>query len=172
MGLRDRRHGDDAVRPRRFQMREKMLDIGDDYWIEDGEGQRAYKVDGKAVRIRQTFILKDVSGAEVAKIQERKITVRDTMKIERAAGGEATVRKALVGFRDRFKIEVDGAPDLSAHGNILDHEYEIESDGDTIATVSKKWFRVRETYGIEIQPGHDEALILAITVCVDAMSRG
>ena len=108
----------------------------------------------------------------MAKIQERKLTVRDTMKIERAGGGDATVRKALVGFRDRFKIDVDGGADLTAHGNILDHEYEIDSDGDTVATVSKKWFRVRETYGIEIQPGQDDALILAITVCVDAMSRG
>lgn len=170
MAFRDRRRAD-APGPIRYQMREKLLDIGDDYWIENSEGHRAFKVDGKAVRLRQTFILEDPSGAEVAKIQERKLTVRDTMKIERA-GGDATVRKALVGFRDRFKIDVDGGPDLTAHGNILDHEYEIDSDGDTVATVSKKWFRVRETYGIEIQPGQDVALILAITVCVDAMSRG
>lgn len=171
MAFRDRRRPD-APEPIRYQMREKLLDIGDDYWIENSEGHRAFKVDGKAVRLRQTFILEDPSGAEVAKIQERKLTVRDTMKIERAGGGDATVRKALVGFRDRFKIDVDGGPDLTAHGNILDHEYEIDSDGDTVATVSKKWFRVRETYGIEIQPGQDVALILAITVCVDAMSRG
>jgi len=171
MAFRDRRRGE-AAEPIRYQMREKLLDIGDDYWIEDSEGHRAFKVDGKAVRVRQTFILEDATGAEVAKIQERKLTVRDTMKIERAGGGEATVRKALVGLRDRFKIDVDGGPDLTAHGNILDHEYEIDSDGDTVATVSKKWFRVRETYGIEIRPGQDVALILAITVCVDAMSRG
>ena len=171
MAFRDRRRAD-AAEPTRYQMREKLLDIGDDYWIENSEGQRAFKVNGKAVRIRETFVLEDASGAEVAKIQERKLTVRDTMKIELAGGGEATVRKALVGFRDRFKIDVDGGADLTAHGNILDHEYEIDSGGDTIAKVSKKWFRVRETYGIEIQPGQDDALILAITVCVDAMSRG
>ena len=171
MAFRDRRRAD-AAEPTRYQMREKLLDLGDVSWIENAAGERAYKVDGKAVRIRQTFVLEDASGAEVAKIQERKLTVRDTMKIERPGGGEATVRKALVGLRDRFKIDVDGGPDLTAHGNILDHEYEIDSDGDTIATVSKKWFRVRETYGIEIRPGQDVALILAITVCVDAMSRG
>ena len=141
MAFRDRRRAD-APSPTRYQMREKLLDIGDDYWIENGEGHRAFKVNGKAVRVRQTFILEDASGAEVAKIQERKLTVRDTMKIERAGGGEATVRKALVGLRDRFKIDVDGGADLNAHGNILDHEYEIDSGGDTIATVSKKWFRV------------------------------
>lgn len=93
------------------------------------------------------------------------------MKIE-WSGHEATVHKALLGLRDRFKIEVDDGPDLSAHGNLVDHEYEIERDGDRIAKVSKKWFRVRESYGIEIEAGEDVTLMLAIAVCLDAMSRG
>ncbi len=151
-------------------MREKLLSIGDDYWIENEAGERAFKVDGKAVRVRDTFVLRDASGAEVAKIQERKLAVRDSMKIERA-GGDATVHKALVGLRDRFKIDVDGGQDLSAHGNLVDHEYEIESDGDQVATVSKKWFRVRDSYGVDIQPGEDDVLILAITVCIDALTH-
>jgi uncharacterized protein YxjI len=54
----------------------------------------------------------------------------------------------------------------------MDHEYEIERDGDTIAKVSKKWFRVRESYGVEINAGEDVDLMLAIAVCLDAMSRG
>jgi uncharacterized protein YxjI len=151
-------------------MCEQLLTIGDDYWIEDESGGRAFKVDGKAVRIRDTFVLRDGSGHEVAKIQERKVRVRDSMKIERS-GGDVTVHKALVGIRDRFKIDVDGGPDMSAHGNLVDHEYEIERGGGTVATVSKKWFRVRETYGVEVLPGQDDALILAIVVCIDAMTR-
>jgi len=41
-----------------------------------------------------------------------------------------------------------------------------------VATVSKKWFRVRETYGVQLAEGQDIPLVLAITVCVDAMARG
>ena len=55
------------------------------------------------------------------------------MKIERDGDTVATVHKALVGIRDRFHVEVDDGEDLKAHGNIVDHEYEIERDGDTIA---------------------------------------
>ena len=167
--MRDRRQREAAPRTR-YQMQEKLLSIGDDYWIENEAGERAFKVDGKAVRVRDTFVLRDASGAEVAKIQERKLSVRDSMKIERA-GGDATVHKALVGLRDRFKIDVDGGQDLTAHGNLVDHEYEIESDGDQVASVSKKWFRVRDSYGVEIQPGQDDVLILAITVCIDALTH-
>ena len=65
--------GGDGPEGERFQMREKLLSIGDDYWIENGQGERAYKVNGKALRIRQTFVLEDASGGEVARIQERKL---------------------------------------------------------------------------------------------------
>ena len=151
-------------------MREKLLSIGDDYWIETDQGERAYKVDGKAVRVRQTFVLEDASGAEVARIQERKLSIRDKIAVEREGETVATVHKALVGIRDRFAIDVEHGADMKAHGNVVDHEYEIERDGDTVATISKKWFRVRETYGVDVAAGEDAALILALTVAIDALT--
>ena len=54
---------------------------------------------------------------------------------------------------------------------MVDHEYEIDRDGQAVAKVSKRWFRVRDTYGVEIAPGEDDALVLAIAVCVDALSH-
>jgi uncharacterized protein YxjI len=152
-------------------MRQHLLSIGDDYWIETEDGQRAFRVDGKALRIRQTFVLEDPAGNQVAKLQERKLSVRDKMAIERGGRSVATVKKALVGIRDRFSIEVEDGPDLHAKGNLVDHEYEITRDGDTIANVSKRWFRIRDTYGVEIAEGEDEPLVLAITFCIDAMSN-
>ena len=171
MGLFHHSHEHDAPTIQRYQMREKLLAIGDDFWIENEDGDKVYKVNGKAVRVRETFILEDPHGDEVAKIQERSSRVRDKMTIE-CGGTEATVHKAMVGIRDRYTIDPDDGEDLKAHGNIVDHEYEIERDGDTIATISKKWFRVRDTYGVEIGAGEDQAFILAITVCVDEMARG
>ena len=166
MGLR--RRGLDGPT---FRMREKMMAIGDDYWIEDDDGNKLFKVNGKAARLRETFILEDTSGNELSKIQEKKLTVRDKMTIE-WGDSQATVRKRLLGIRDHYIIEVDGGEDLKAHGNIVDHEYEIERDGETIATISKKWFRVRDTYGVEIGAGENQAFLLAVTVCVDEMARG
>jgi uncharacterized protein YxjI len=60
---------------------------------------------------------------------------------------------------------------MHAKGNMVDHEYEIERDGRAVATVSKRWFRVRDTYGVEIAPGEDDALVLAITVCIDVLTH-
>jgi uncharacterized protein YxjI len=59
---------------------------------------------------------------------------------------------------------------MKAKGNVVDHEYEIERDGDTVATISKRKFRVRESYGVDIATGEDAALILAITVAIDSLT--
>lgn len=153
-------------------MRQKMMSIGDDFWIENDEGQRAFKVNGKALRVRKTFVLESPSGEELYKIQERKLTIRDTMAVERDGDTVAKVRKALVSpLRHRFKIEIKDGEELTAKGDIVGHEYDIERDGDAVAHISKRWFRVRDTYGIEIAPGENDALILAVSVCVDEMAR-
>jgi uncharacterized protein YxjI len=164
------RRGGDGPEGERFHMREKLLSIGDDYWIENDRGERAYKVNGKALRVRQTFVIEDTSGEEVARIQERKLTIRDKVAIERQGDRAATVRKALVGLRDRFTIDIEHGGDMKAHGRVGDHEYKIERDGDTVATISKKWFRVRESYGVDVAAGEDVPLILAITVAIDSLT--
>ena len=158
----------------RYQMREKLLSIGDDSWIEDESGRRAFKVNGKALRVRQTLVIEDPQGRELARIQDRPVHVRDVMEIEGPDGSSlATVKKAkITPLRDRFSIDVAGGTELSAHGNIVDHEFEIEADGTKVAEVSKKWFRVRDTYGVEVTPGQNDALILAITVCIDQLASG
>jgi uncharacterized protein YxjI len=154
-------------------MRESLLTFGDDFWIENERGEKAYRVDGKAVRVRQTLIFEDARGKELCKIQERMMRVKDTMEIE-GPGGEslATVKKALISpIRDRFAVKVGNGPDLEVKGNILDHEYTIGEGRDKVAEVSKKWFRVRDTYGVEIEPGQNDVLILAVTVCIDQLSK-
>ena len=56
-------------------------------------------------------------------------------------------------------------------GKILDHEYRIKQGGEKVAEVSKRWLRMRDTYGIEIEPGQDDVLILAIAVALDTMEH-
>ncbi|HSL64884.1 MAG TPA: LURP-one-related family protein [Gaiellaceae bacterium] len=156
----------------KYRMREKLFAIGDDFWIENEDGELQFKVNGKALRLRDTLVLEDSSGTELFSIQEKKLRVRDTMEIERGGHTVATVKKALISpFRERFSIEVEGGEDMEAKGNVVDHEYKVERAGEKVAEVSKRWFRVRDTYGIEIAPGADDALVLAVAVCLDQMAH-
>jgi uncharacterized protein YxjI len=167
--LRGRR---DEVQSTKYRMREKLFAIGDDFWIENDQGERVFKVNGKALRVRETLVLESRSGEELYRIQEKKLRVKDTMDIERGGRQVATVKKALLTpLRDRFSISVEGGDDMEAKGNIVDHEYKIERGGEEVAEVSRRWFRVRDTYGIEIKPGQDDGLLLATAVCIDQMSH-
>jgi uncharacterized protein YxjI len=170
--LRNRREERRDEGRTQYQMREKMFSVGDDYWIETNRGERVFKVDGKALRLRDTLVIEDPTGVEICTIQEKKLRVRDTMEIERQGDTLASVKKAmLTPLRERFSVDVHGGDDLDVHGNITDHEYTIERHGNDVAEVSKRWFRVRDTYGIEVAPGEDDALILAVAVCVDRMTH-
>jgi uncharacterized protein YxjI len=167
--LRGRR---DEVSTTRYRMQEKLFAIGDDFWIENQEGRRAFRVNGKALRIRDTLMLETANGEELFSVQAKMLHVRDTMNIERGGHKVASVKKALVSpLRDRFSIDVEDGEDMEAKGNIIDHEYKIERNGDQVAEVSRRWFRVRDTYGVEIEPGQDDALVLTLVICIDQMTH-
>ncbi len=167
-----RRHQEENAPPNVYRMREKMVSIGDDYWIENGAGERTFKVDGKAFRVRDTLVIEDVAGREVATLREKMVSVRDKMTIERGGQPLATVTKAMfTPLRERFDIECANGVNYEVKGKITDHQYEFERDGNQVASVSKKWFRVRDSYGVEIGADEDVALLLAATVALDQMTH-
>jgi len=154
-------------------MREKMVSFGDDYWIQNEHGQKAFKVDGKALRVRSTLNFEDAHGKKIYQIQEKKLRVKDSMEVEDAQGNRvAIVKKAIISpIRDRFSVSIKGGSDLDVKGNIVDHQYTIGEGRDKVAEASKKWFRVRDSYGVEVETGQDDLLILAVTVCIDQMAH-
>ena len=158
----------------KYKIRQNMISIGDDFWIENEAGQKVFKVDGKVLRIRKTLVFEDAKGKKLAQIQERLLTIKDTMVIEDADGKDiATIKKALIApFRDKWDVKVKNGPDLDVQGNILDHEYTIKQGREKVAEISKKWFRLTDTYGVEIEDGQNDILILAVAIAVDMMAHG
>lgn len=156
----------------RYLMREKWFSIGEDFWIEDEQGRKAFRVDGKVLRIRRTFVLEDPAGAEVATIEKKLASMRAAMNVKRAGQVVATVRKALFApFRERFDIEVRGAPGLRAQGDITNHEYAVRRGGNLVARISRKWFSIHETYAVDVPDAEDAGLLLALTVAIDQLGH-
>jgi uncharacterized protein YxjI len=164
-----RREGEQVTH---YKMRQNMVSIGDDFYIENEAGERAFYVDGKALRVRETLVFRDMEGNELYTIKEKLLHIKDTMDIQRGDGVAATVKKAIISpIRDRWSVRIGDGPDLEVKGNILDHEYSIGEGRTQVAQVSKKWFRVRDTYGVEVAPGQDDALMLAISTALDMMAH-
>lgn len=154
----------------RYKLRQRLISLGDDFTIEDEQGNAVYNVDNKLLTIRDTFVITDRAGEEVVTIRERILALRDTVDILRGGETLAVVRKAwFTPLRDRFSIDVKGGEDLVAQGDLLDHEYAIRRGDNVIAQVSKRWFSFRDTYGVTVDAGEDDGLILGIAVAIDEM---
>jgi uncharacterized protein YxjI len=156
----------------RYKIRQEMFSIGDDFWIENQAGDRVFKVDGKVLRLGKTLVFEDINGNKLCQIEERLLTFKDTMVVEDADGRQmAVIKKGLIApLGDHWTVKVRRGPDLDVQGNILDHEYSIMQRRKKIAEVSKKWLTLTDTYGVEIDEGQNDILILAVAIAIDMMS--
>ena len=153
-------------------MRERILSWGDDFRIKDADGRDAFYVDGKVFSFGDRLSIKDSAGNEAALIDQKLLSVGPQYEIIRGGKTIAVVKKHLFTLvRARFTVDVPGPDDLEARGNFLDHEYTFERAGREVARVSKKWFKLTDTYGIDIDEGEDDVLILAAAVVIDLVSH-
>jgi uncharacterized protein YxjI len=153
-----------------YMIREKLFGFGQDSDISDEHGTAVLRVDGKAFRDR--LVLRDPAGREVAEVKRKLVALRPTYEIEIGGRDAATVRKKLfTPFVDRYTVDIPGPDDLELVGDLFDHDFTVRRDGTVVATVSKAYFTVRDTYGVDIAGGEDELLILTAVLALDLAQR-
>jgi uncharacterized protein YxjI len=151
-----------------YLIRERFFRLGEDSDITDEQGRPVLHVDGKVLSLRDRLVIRDPEGREVAQVHRKLAALRPTYKV--TVGGEeaAEVRKRLfTPFGDRFTIDVPGPDDLEMAGDLFDHEFTIRRGGQVVATVSKRWFSMRDTYAVDVTSGQDDLLILASVLALD-----
>jgi uncharacterized protein YxjI len=151
-----------------YLIRERLFRLGEDSDITDEQGRPVLHVDGKVLSLRNRLVLRDPQGREVAQVQRKLVALLPTYQISLAGRKAAEVRKHLfTPFGDRFTIDVPGPNDLEMEGNLFDHEFTIGRGDQTVATVSKRWFTMRDTYAVDVAAGQDDLLILASVLALD-----
>jgi uncharacterized protein YxjI len=152
----------------RYVIRERFFRLGEDSDITDEQGQPVYYVDGKVLTLHDTLIVRERAGTEVARVQRQLVALRPTYHITRQGQEVAEVRKRLFSpFVDRFTIDIPGPDDLSMTGDLFEHEYTITRGDQVVATVSKRWLSLTDTYGVDIAAGEDDVLILTSVLALD-----
>ncbi|MFE6841959.1 LURP-one-related/scramblase family protein [Streptomyces sp. NPDC057686] len=157
----------------KYLVRDKMLAVGDDYWIEDEDGRHAFLVDGKALRFRDTLELKNPDGQILITLREKLLRLRDAMTLERDERRLAVIRrKRLSLLRNHYLVTLVEGTELDVSGRLLDREFKIEYEGELLALISRQWYRIRETYAVDvIREDADAALLIAVAVCVIRMAE-
>jgi uncharacterized protein YxjI len=68
---------------------------------------------------------------------------------------------------DRYTVDIPGPDDLELVGDLFDHDFTVRRGGTVVATVSKAFFTMRDTYGVDVGTGEDDLLILAAVLALD-----
>jgi uncharacterized protein YxjI len=154
----------------RYLVRQRIMSFATSFWITDEDGNEVYYVDGHALQFRKTFELTDRSGVVVAMIRQQLFRLRGTMDIERDGAVMATVRRANFSpFRHRYEVTLADGTVLEAAGSFSDMNWELAAPDRVVGRISRQWFKVRDTYGVEVEPGEDAALVIAIAVSIDRL---
>lgn len=152
----------------RYLLKQKLFALGDDFTIKDEQGNDAFFVDGRAFSIGDKLAFQDMQGNELAFIRQKLLSWGPTYEIYRNGEVAAVVKKEHLTFLHcKFSVDVPVPDDLEAKGNFSDHDYQFARRGESVAEVSKRWFSLQDSYGVDIADGEDDMLILASTVVID-----
>ena len=151
-----------------YVIREKMFHLGEDSDITNESGELVLQVDGKIMSLHQRLILRDPAGREVAQVHRKLVTFRPTYEITIDGKSVAEVRQHLfTPFGERLSIDLPGDGDMEISGDLLGHEFTIQRDGHTAASISKRWLSLTASYAVDVAPGEDDLLILATVLALD-----
>jgi uncharacterized protein YxjI len=151
-----------------YVIRERLFRLGEDSDITDEAGRPVLHVDGKVLSLHNRLILRDPGGREAGQVHRKLAALRPAYEITIHGKYVAEVRKHLfTPFGERFTIGIHGAGDMYIQGDLFSHEFTIQRDGHTVATISKRWLSMTASYAVEVAPGEDDLLILASVLALD-----
>ena len=151
-----------------YVLKQKLVSLGTNYTIA-GEDGSEFDIEGDPMTIFDRFSFQDKNGNELVHISLTVERWRGVYEIQRDGRQIADVRRDIYAFfpRHRFTIEGGGANDLVAIGDFLDLEYKIKRLDREIARFTKQWFRLSDTWGIEIENSEqDHVFLLAVAVII------
>ena len=153
--------------PKLFALHQTLLSFSGDAWIEDGEGNRVYEVDGK-VALSRTLDLLDQSGTVLYMLRQPLMSIHRSFAITRGDQPVGNVEKDLFTFLgDRFTISLANGETLQGSGDFLDHEFRVTRSDEDVIAASRAWFSMHDTYGVKVADGFDEPLALAIAIAIE-----
>ena len=171
-----------AQRPETIVLREKVLSLsGDSFEIKTAQGQPILAVEGKVLSISGRKKVRDMQGNHLFSICKEHFHLHSTYVVEGPGGERIMEVKSslkLIGSKATatFTSQSGKQEVLTMRGNFLDTYADITDDamnGFIVARIDRKILSGRDiffgqqTYGVQIAPGVDMALIAAMCICLD-----
>lgn len=149
--------------------KQRFLSFFGSYDIYDETGNVAFTVKGK-LSWGSMFKVYDRNHNEVGTIQGRVLSFLPRFDIYRGETFMGTITKEFTFFVSKFNIDYKG---WKVDGDFMGWDYCIyDSQGYSVATVSKELLNFTDTYTIEVSPENAlDVLMLVIAIDAEKASR-
>ena len=116
----------------RYQVRERLLRLGEDNDILNEAGEPVYQVDGKVLSLHGLMVVNDLAGNKVGTVSRKLISLLATYEVALAGGVNAEVHQRFSSpLRPTWNISVAGGAELEVTGNFLGHDFTFSESGQT-----------------------------------------
>lgn len=150
----------------KFKIKQKMLSFADNFTIKDENENDRYMVKGKVFSLGSKLRLFDMIGNELVYIEQKLMKLLPEFHLFVNGQDVAKVKKEFTLLKQKFNID-STLGKYTIDGNFFGWDFTINKDGRPAAVVSKKFFALSDTYGVDVAEGENEAFMLALVIVID-----
>ena len=153
-----------------YLVRRKLSSL-EGYLVDNSTGARVYHFKGHLTFPGQRWSMLDATGAELAALVRPPLHIHPTFTVSRPGRRDVVIRKA--GFApvlESWRIEGAEDGDIDLRGDMLNHEFTFERDGQVIGTTTRRWISVTDAYAVQAS-GIDPVLAIAASVGIDSVEQ-
>jgi len=152
----------------RYSIEKRLIAIGSDYVVRDGDGGTALRVDGK-VRFATTFDVLSADGERLIRAREKLLSIDRLFLLRRDGAEIGKVRRTSTGDAPHvFSIDLPGELPIRASGSFFPNQsVRFEREGSLMGRlelVPRQAFG--ETFLFDIGARADLATMVAVAMCI------
>jgi uncharacterized protein YxjI len=152
-----------------FIIQKKILSAHEHYDFLDLQGNKLAEADGNLIQIPPKFQIKDTHDAELMHLQGKTLSLHHEFTLFSPSGETlGTLKKKVATFgHQEYWVEKDGQEFMRIYGDFTAHEYQMETAGQSVAAVHRKWVSLRDQMGVSITGNVDHKVVIGAVIVIE-----
>jgi uncharacterized protein YxjI len=152
-----------------FIIQKKILSAHEHYDFLDLQGNRLGEADGNLIQVPPKFAITDTHRVPLMHLQGKTLSLHREFTLYGSTGEElGTIKKKVATFgHQEYWLEKDGQEFMRIYGDFTCHEYQIETAGQIVASVNRKWVSLRDQMGVSITGQVDHRIVIGAVIVIE-----
>ena len=150
----------------KLYLKQKVFSWKDKGTVKNEYGEDVYTIEGEVISFGKKLHIRDASGTEVAFVRQKVMSLLPRFFVEVGGREVAEIVKKLSFLKPKYVVNGLGWDII---GDFFAHDYEVVKNGQALISIHKKWMTWGDTFEIDIAPGTDAVVALAVVLAIDAV---